>query len=230
MTEGRTTVLVGRSGSGKSTVLAAALDVLPEGLNSDSGDVILDGKSLLDRPEAMRDARGQTMTLVFQEPGAALNPSLSIGRHFKDVFGRGVADWKGRAIELLAEVGIDHPKKRLRHHSHQLSGGERQRVVIALAISRNPRFLLADEPTSALDPVVSEQVLTLLHELRDARGLGLLLVTHDWRVVKRWADEVLVMAGGCLVESGTAGELIERPKHPETQALLSASLVEGVGK
>ncbi len=220
---GETTVLVGQSGCGKSTLLASALDVLPAGLTRVSGDVVLDGESLLSAERAMRSARGRRLALVFQEPGAALNPALSIGRHFRDVIVRSAGHWKTRALDLLAEVGISDGAKRLPQHLHQLSGGERQRVVIALAISNNPSYLLADEPTSALDGVTADRVLSLLKRLRDSRGMGLLIVTHDWRVVVNHADHVMVMSNGSVVERGTADVVLGAPSHPETLRLLAAA-------
>lgn len=225
---GQTTVLVGQSGCGKSTVLSTALDILPVGLRRNSGDVVLDDVRLDPASEAMAKARGRQLALIFQEPGAALNPSLSIGRHFQDTIRGASVDWRSRALELLAEVGVDEGEKRLKQHAHQLSGGERQRVVIALAIANNPTYLLADEPTSALDPVTSKRVLELLQKLRDSRGLGLLLVTHEWRVVMRYADQVLVMLDGSIVESGAAAEVLRDPTHAETKRLLAAAQIGGV--
>ena len=220
---GVTTVLVGRSGCGKSTLLSAALDVLPRGLHRVSGDVTLSGQSLLVSGQAMRGARGREIALCFQEPQAALNPSLSLGRHFQDVLQPGHRDWRERALSLLREVDVENGAKRLGQYAHQLSGGERQRVVIALTIANDPTYLLADEPVSALDPATAEIILSLLQRLQRSRGLGLLVVTHDWRVVQRYADRVLVMAEGRIVERGSAAAILREPSHSETRALLSAA-------
>ncbi|WP_051329147.1 ATP-binding cassette domain-containing protein [Geminicoccus roseus] len=215
---GRVLALVGASGGGKTLSTLALLGLLPPGVRRTGGRVSLDGRAL--EPAALR---GRTVGLVQQNPRSAFNPLLSIGGHFAETLGgiglRGRA-MRERALALLAETGFERPAAILPLHPFQLSGGMLQRAMIALALSLEPRFLLADEPTTDLDAILQAQLLDLLDRLRSARGLGILLVTHDLSVVARLADEVAVMAGGRIVEQAPASLLFHRPRHQVTRALL----------
>jgi nickel transport system ATP-binding protein len=218
---GRTLALVGASGGGKSLTTLALLGLLPPGIRQTAGTVRL-GDAPLD-PDAIAALRGRVVGLVQQSPALCLNPLVTIGRHFRETLAcdglRGGAAI-ARAVERLAEVGLPDPGRLLALYPFQLSGGMQQRVVIALALARNPDFLLADEPTTDLDLTIQAQILDLLAELRRTRGIGLLLVTHDLSVVARMADEVAVMAGGTIVEHRPVAELFRAPRDPRTRSLM----------
>jgi len=222
---GRTLALVGASGGGKSLTTLAMLGLLPPGIRQASGTVRL-GQAALG-PADIAALRGRTVGLVQQSPGLCLNPMVSIGRHFRETLAcdglRGRAATT-RATQRLAEVGLPDPARMLDLYPFQLSGGMQQRVVIALALARDPAFLIADEPTTDLDLTLQAQILDLLDGLRRRRGLGLLLVTHDLSVVARMADDVAVMAGGRVVEHQPVADLFRRPRDPRTRSLLAIHL------
>lgn len=209
---GRTLALVGPSGGGKSLSALAMLGLLPAGVTQVAGRVLRDGAEV-----DPADLRGRAVGLVQQSPGLCLNPIVTVGTHFRETLRR--RDWREDAVRRLAEVGLDDAGL-LRAYPFQLSGGMAQRVVIALALALDPPFLIADEPTTDLDLVVQGQILDLLDGLRRRRGLGLLLVTHDFSVVARMADEVAVLAGGTIVERQPVRELFFRPRDARTRALL----------
>ena len=222
---GKVLALVGASGSGKSLTTLALLGLLPPGVQRTGGRIILDG--IEQDTAGLAALRGRNVGLVQQSPRSSFNPVVTIERHFRETLAlaglrRGAA--RTRALELLAEVGFDHPAEIVGRYPFQLSGGMLQRVMIALALALDPRFLLADEPTTDLDTVLQAQVLDLLGRLRARRGLGVLLVTHDLSVVARLADHVAVMADGRIVEQAAVGELFQRPRQPVTRALLEAHL------
>ncbi|MDF0528394.1 ABC transporter ATP-binding protein [Tsukamurella sp. 8F] len=223
---GEIVALVGESGSGKSITGRVILGLLPDGLTA-SGDVVLAGEQIVGRSErALRELRGPGAAMIFQEPQTALNPSQRIWRQIHEVLRAHTRvsrrDGRARAIELLSSVGIPEPEQRAEWYPHQLSGGQRQRVVIALALAAKPALLIADEPTTALDVTVQAQILSLLRDLRDSSGVGILLVTHDLGVVADVADRVVVLRAGESVEQAPVDELFARPRHEYTRRLLAA--------
>jgi len=222
---GEKLALVGESGSGK-TVSALSLLRLVDNAQI-SGRALFDGHDLLSLEEReLRAIRGQDIAMIFQEPMTALNPLMSVGDQISEVIAlkRGLAQIKCAqiAIELLAEVGIDEPQRRYRAYPHQLSGGQRQRAMIAMALACQPKLLLADEPTTALDVSLRGQILDLLDRLQREHGMAVLMITHDLNLVRRFADRVVVMEQGHIVEEGATAPLFERPQHPYTQRLMAS--------
>ncbi|PWD52070.1 glutathione ABC transporter ATP-binding protein [Serinibacter arcticus] len=223
---GEVLALVGESGSGKSVTSMTALGLLP-GNARVNGGITVDGKAV-DRmsPSALRRMRGNDVAMVFQEPMTALNPVLTVGSQLVEAlelhgmaYGR---DAEKRAAELLTMVGIPDAERRLKQYPHEYSGGQRQRVVIAMAISCNPKVIIADEPTTALDVTVQAEILDLLRSLKTELNTGILLITHNMGVVADMADRVAVMYKGDLVEMGSADEVLVTPKHEYTKRLLAA--------
>ncbi|MBG7618060.1 ABC transporter ATP-binding protein [Herbaspirillum sp. AP02] len=225
---GQTVALVGESGCGKSTTALSILRLL-DGSAQVSGQVLFEERDLLRLPEPELVAlRGQGIAMIFQEPMTSLNPVLSIGQQLVEAIRLhqpldGAAA-RARALELLAQVRIPEPARRIDDYPHQLSGGQRQRVMIAMAIANRPRLLIADEPTTALDVTVQAQILELLGQLRRELGMAVLLITHDLGVVEQWADRVAVMFAGEKVEEATTAQLFAAPRHAYTRGLLGASL------
>lgn len=225
LASGETLALVGESGSGKTVTALALMRLLPE--VRVQGQVWLQGEQVLAVPERrLRALRGEAVAYVFQEPMTALNPLYTVGEQIAEALRakRGLdarSAW-ARAEQVLAEVGLDEPARRARQYPHQLSGGQRQRALIAQALALQPRVLVADEPTTALDASLRVQMLQLLHELRRRHGLAVLLITHDLHLVRRFADRVVVMQQGQVVESGPTGQLMTAPAHPYTQRLLAS--------
>jgi peptide/nickel transport system ATP-binding protein len=224
--EGKTVALVGESGSGKSVTALSILRLIasPPGV-IESGHVFYRGRDLFTLSEKeMRKVRGAGISIVFQEPMTALNPVYRVGSQIAEAVrlhesvGRTAA--KKRAIEMLEMVGVPSAKERARAFPHELSGGLRQRALIAMALACKPGLLIADEPTTALDASIQAQVLELLGKLQAELGMGILFITHDLGVVAEFANEVVVMYAGRVVESGSVGELFRRPLHPYTRALL----------
>jgi oligopeptide/dipeptide ABC transporter ATP-binding protein len=223
---GRTLVVLGESGSGKSVTARSILRIAP-GARID-GRLLMDDVDLATLPDArMRKLLGARIGFVPQDPAGALSPLRTVGSQIREVLRwhkvvssrRAATD---RAVELLARVGIADPKRVVRAHAHELSGGMRQRVAIAIAIACEPSVVVADEPTTALDVTVQAQVLDLFDELRARLGMALMLVTHDVGVAERVADEIAVMYAGRVVERGPAEVLLSNPAHPYTRALLRA--------
>ena len=219
--------LVGESGSGKSVTATAILGLLRRPGRLAGGSIVLGGRELTTLGEQeLQKIRGVDVTLISQTPRTALNPLITVGRQVARLFtihaGLGKAEARRRAIEMLTLVGIPEPERRAGQYAHQFSGGMCQRVMIALAISCNPRLLIADEPTTALDVTVQKQVLDLLDRLRRQRDMAMLLITHDLGVVAGYADRAVVMYLGQLVEQAPVNELFAAPAHPYTRALLNA--------
>ena len=219
--------IVGESGSGKSVSANAVMGLLPEGLEAVSGRIAFDGRDLLGLPEAaMRALRGRRLSMIFQEPMSALNPLMRVGAQIAEAFEAHGAlaprERRGRALALLGEVGIPEPEAAIRAYPFQLSGGQRQRVTIAMALALEPEILIADEPTTALDVTTQAQILALIEALRRRRGMGVIFITHDFGVVADIADRVVVMQAGRIVEAGYAREVLRRPRHPYTRALIDA--------
>jgi peptide/nickel transport system ATP-binding protein len=225
---GRTLGVVGESGCGKTMLSRAILQLLPKKAKL-SGRVMFDGQDLLQMsPEKLRKLRGRSLAVVFQDPMTSLNPVLTIGTQLIETLQEHLeldtpAAAK-RSVELLAAVGIPAPEQRLMQYPHQLSGGMRQRVAIAIALSCEPKLLIADEPTTALDVTIQAQILDLLRDLQRRMGLALLLITHDLGVVAEMADRVAVMYAGRIVESGSLRDVVKAPAHPYTRGLLSSTL------
>jgi microcin C transport system ATP-binding protein len=223
---GETLALVGESGSGKSLTALSLLQLLPLGAGC-SGHVAVDGQTMIGADEpTLRRARGVVSGMVFQEPMTSLNPLHRVGRQVGEAIAlhRAVRGPKlrERVVSLLDECGFPDAEHRLEAFPHQLSGGQRQRAMIAMALANDPPLLIADEPTTALDVTIQAQILALLAREKRARGLALLLITHDLSIVRRHADRICVMKNGRVVESGTAAEIFEAPSHPYTRMLLAA--------
>ncbi|MEU4452655.1 ABC transporter ATP-binding protein [Nocardioides sp. NPDC023903] len=223
---GETVAVVGESGSGKSVTALAVLGLLGNGRVS-GGRITWDGRDITGADNHdMRSVRGKDISVIFQDPMTSLDPLFTIGHQLVEAYRihHDVSKKKARerAVELLDLVGIPEPETKFKAYPHQLSGGQRQRVMIAGALACDPRLLIADEPTTALDVTVEAQVLALIRDLQDRTGVGLMLITHDMGVVAEMADRVVVFYAGQVVETGTADEILDRPQHPYTQALLDA--------
>jgi oligopeptide/dipeptide ABC transporter ATP-binding protein len=217
--------LVGESGSGKSLTLRALLGLLPQPARITGGRIVLDGVDVTALPTRERRRRlTGAMGMVFQDSLTALNPVMRVGEQIAEAprrkLGMSAARAKARAVELMDRVGIPDPERRYRAYPHELSGGMRQRICIAIALSGRPRLILADEPTTALDVTIQAQVLGVIESLREADGVGLILVSHDLAVVSETCQRVYVMYGGRVVESGPIRDVLGAPRHPYSFALL----------
>jgi len=224
---GETVAIVGESGCGKSVTASSVLRLIPEPPGKIKGSIRFEGVDLLKLDErAMRNIRGNQISMVFQEPMTSLNPVLTVGRQIGETLrlhqGLGREAAERRAVEMLRLVRIAEPERRAREYPHQLSGGMRQRVMIAIALACNPKLLIADEPTTALDVTIQAQILDLMSELKQRVGAAIILITHDLGVVAEIAERVLVMYAGRKVEEAPVGELFRSPRHPYTQGLLGA--------
>jgi len=226
--QGETVALVGESGSGKSVTALSVLKLLPyPSASHPSGQVLYEGQDLLGSSERdLRRVRGNEISMIFQEPMTSLNPLHTIERQVGEVLKlhRGMSNdaARKRTLELLNQVGIREPEKRLDAFPHQLSGGQRQRVMIAMALANEPKLLIADEPTTALDVTVQAQILELLAELKREKNLSMLFITHDLGIVRKVADRVCVMTKGKIVESGPTEAIFSNPQHEYTRHLLAA--------
>jgi len=224
--------VVGESGAGKSLTGAAIIGLLEPPGRIAAGRIVLDGRRIDDLPYSkMRLVRGREIGAIFQDPLTSLNPLYTVGRQLVETIQThtdlSASQARTRAIELLAEVGIPAPDKRIDGYPHQFSGGMRQRVVIALALCVNPRLIIADEPTTALDVSIQAQILALLKRLCRDHGTAVMLVTHDMGVIAETADRVAVMYAGRLAEIGPVREVIKHPKHPYTVGLMGS--IPGIG-
>jgi microcin C transport system ATP-binding protein len=225
---GECVALVGESGSGKSVSALSILRLLPYPTASHpSGSIHFRGRDLLTAAEnEMREIRGNDISIIFQEPMTSLNPLHTIEAQIGEILqlhnGIRGAMARARTLELLTQVGIPDPERRLQSYPHQLSGGQRQRVMIAMALANEPDLLIADEPTTALDVTVQAQILALLAEIRTRLGMSMLFITHDLGIVRRIADVVCVMNGGKIVEQGPVEQVFTAPKHAYTRDLLAA--------
>ena len=225
---GETLGVVGESGCGKSV---SALSILRLVANPPGrivgGAIRFDGQNLLELPEAeMEKIRGNDISMIFQEPMTSLNPLYTVGGQIAEAValhqGLGKKEAWDRAVAMLRRVYIPEPERRAHAYPHQLSGGMRQRVMIAMALSCNPKVLIADEPTTALDVTIQAQILDLMRELQETTGTAIVLITHDMGVVAENADRVVVMYAGRKVEEAPADELFDRPSHPYTEGLLGS--------
>ncbi len=225
---GEVVALVGESGSGKSVTANSILKLLPyPAASHPSGKILFDGKDMLTLPErALRAVRGNDITMIFQEPMTSLNPLHTIERQIGEILELHQAitgaEARARTLELLLQVGIREPEKRLKAYPHELSGGQRQRVMIAMALANRPKLLIADEPTTALDVTVQAQILELLGDLKTQHGMSMLFITHDLGIVRKFADRVCVMTKGKIVETGTVEQVFTDPQHAYTRHLLAA--------
>jgi microcin C transport system ATP-binding protein len=226
--KGEVVALVGESGSGKSVTANSVLKLLPyPAASHPSGQVFFKGKDLIKAtPDELRKVRGNDITMIFQEPMTSLNPLHSIERQIAEILhlhqDMTAAAARKRVIELLNEVGIREPEKRLGAFPHELSGGQRQRVMIAMALANRPELLIADEPTTALDVTVQARILELLAKLKADYGMSMLFITHDLGIVRKFADRVCVMTKGKIVEAGPTSEIFANPQHAYTKHLLAA--------
>ncbi len=224
---GEILAIVGESGSGKSVSMLALMGLLPWTATVTADEITFDGRDLLRMDK--RDRRhiiGNDLAMIFQEPMSSLNPCFTVGWQIKEALrihmGLGRAERQKRAVELMEQVGIPDPEKRLSAFPHQLSGGMNQRIMIAMAIACKPKLLIADEPTTALDVTIQAQILDLLASLREETGMGLVLITHDMGVVAETAERVSVQYAGQKIEEQPVGPLFRNPHHPYTAALLDA--------
>jgi microcin C transport system ATP-binding protein len=223
-----TVALVGESGSGKTVTALSILKLLPyPSASHPSGKIRFNGENLLElSSSALRQVRGNKISMIFQEPMTSLNPLHTIEQQVGEVLKihRGLSDRaaRERVLDLLDKVGIDDPKGRLQCYPHQLSGGQRQRVMIAMALANEPDLLIADEPTTALDVTIQAQILDLLLKLKAEFNMAMLLITHDLGIVRKMADRVYVMNNGEIVERGTTHDIFTAPQHPYTKHLLAS--------
>lgn len=226
--EGETLAIVGESGSGKSVTSNAIMKLIPQppGIYAE-GQILFDGKDLVPLSEKeMSKVRGNDISMIFQDPMTALNPTMRVGKQITEVILKHTKvskeEAKERAIKLLELVGIPMPEKRFRQYPHEFSGGMRQRVVIAIALATDPKLLIADEPTTALDVTIQAQILELMKDIQKKRNTSIIFITHDLGVVANVADRVAVMYAGQIVEYGTVNDIFYNPKHPYTWGLLGS--------
>ncbi|MEO3479467.1 ABC transporter ATP-binding protein [Phaeobacter sp. CAU 1743] len=225
--KGQILCVVGESGSGKSMTANALMGLLPRGVTVKAGHAMFEGRDVLRLPDAEKmTLRGAEIAMIFQEPMTALNPLMRIGDQIAEVFAAHDRYTQGerreKALGLIREVQLPDPEKIIRAYPFQLSGGQRQRAMIAMALALEPKLLIADEPTTALDVTTQAQILKLILDLRERRGMAVMFITHDFGVVAEIADEVIVMRMGQVVERGSALEVLENPQHDYTKRLLDA--------
>jgi len=223
---GRTVAILGESGSGKSVTCLALTRLLPgEPACTVQGQILFEGKDVLTMSrDAVRRLRGEGIAYIFQEPSASLNPVFTVGHQIAEavkLHRPDIIDVRARVIELLDLVGIRGAAQRYRAYPHEMSGGMQQRVMIAMALACEPKLLVADEPTTALDVTIQAQIMDLLRELRSKLGMSIVLITHNFGIVKGFADEVIVMYRGDIVERGPVDEVLDDPQHPYTRALIA---------
>jgi oligopeptide/dipeptide ABC transporter ATP-binding protein len=225
--EGKVLGIVGESGCGKSVTALSIMGLVRNPGRVVSGSVRFDGRELTTLDETgLEDVRGRSIGMIFQDPMTSLNPTLTIGTQITETLRRHLNlsrdDARKRAVELLEEVRIPDAARRLSDYPHRFSGGMRQRVMIAIALSCNPKLLIADEPTTALDVTVQAGVLDLLDELRTEHNMTMMMISHNMGVVAETADDIIVMYAGQVVEQASVDDLFDRPEHPYTEALLAS--------
>lgn len=219
--------IVGESGSGKSVSMKTVMGLLPENASVRSEGIIFEGRDLASMSaEERRRIRGKEMTMIFQDPMTALNPLMKIGEHLTEVILRhdrcSKSEARERAVEVLRSVGISSPEERMNQYPHEFSGGMRQRVLIGMALSCNPKLLIADEPTTALDVTIQAQILDLLRDMQKKKNTSIVLITHDMGVVATICTRIMIMYGGLIMEEGLTEEIFYNARHPYTIALLEA--------
>lgn len=225
-TGGQTVAILGESGSGKSVSCMALTQLLPKAPTCTvSGEILFQGKNVLDMDaDAIRSVRGNGIAYIFQEPSSSLNPVFTVGYQIAEavkLHRPDIEDVKARVVELLKLVGIRDAEKRYTAYPHEMSGGMQQRVMIAMALACEPDLLVADEPTTALDVTIQAQIMDLLRELRKKLGMSIILITHNFGIVKGFADEVIVMYRGDIVEQGAVEIVLNDPQHAYTKALIA---------
>jgi ABC-type dipeptide/oligopeptide/nickel transport system ATPase component len=223
---GHTVAILGESGSGKSVSCMALTQLLPKPPTCTvSGEVLFQGKNVLEmNGDAIRRIRGSGIAYIFQEPSSSLNPVFTVGQQIAEavrLHRPDIVDVQARVIELLNLVGIRDAENRFSAYPHEMSGGMQQRVMIAMALACEPDLLVADEPTTALDVTIQAQIIDLLRELREKIGMSILLITHNFGIVKGFADEVIVMYRGEIVEQGSVESVLTAPQHAYTRALIA---------
>lgn len=228
LAEGETLAIVGESGSGKSVASKAIMRLISSnGRIKESSKILYQGKDLTKlKEDEMQHIRGKEIAMIFQDPMTALNPVVTIGKQIMEGMLKHQkmtkSEARAKAISLIELVGIDQPEKRFKQYPHQFSGGMRQRIVIAIALSCNPKILIADEPTTALDVTIQAQILELIKDLQKKTGVAVIFITHDLGVVANVSDRVAVMYAGKIVEIGTADEVFYTPQHPYTWGLIAS--------
>jgi oligopeptide transport system ATP-binding protein len=227
--------IVGESGSGKSVTMLAIMKLLSENGKVESGNIIFDGKDMKDFSlQQMQDLRGNDIGMIFQDPMTSLNPVFKIGTQMVEAILKhkkiSKAKAKEKAIEMLRIVGIPSPEKRIDQYPFEFSGGMRQRVMIAMALSCEPKLLIADEPTTALDVTIQAQIIELMKELKDRLGMSIILITHDLGLVADICERVIVMYGGTIVEQGSLDDIFYKTAHPYTKGLLKSIPRANLGK
>ncbi|MDG1242731.1 MAG: ABC transporter ATP-binding protein [Opitutae bacterium] len=223
---GKTVAILGESGSGKSVTCMSLTRLLPEAPTCTvSGEILFEGKNVLEMDrETIRGVRGSGIAYIFQEASASLNPVFTVGHQIAEavkLHRPDITDVQGRVVELLELVGIRDAAQRTKAYPHEMSGGMQQRVMIAMALACEPKLLVADEPTTALDVTIQAQIMDLLRDLREKLGMSIVLITHNFGIVKGFADEVIVMFRGEIVERGPVAEVLNNPQHPYTKALIA---------
>ncbi|HDR4374907.1 TPA: ABC transporter ATP-binding protein [Bacillus cereus] len=230
--EGETVCVVGESGCGKSVTALSIMGLIAESGSVVGGDILYEGKSLLGMKEKeLRSLRGNDIAMIFQEPMTSLNPVFTVGEQIVETLREHELLSKNeaykKAIELISKVGIARADEIVHSYPHELSGGMLQRIMIAVALSCNPKLLIADEPTTALDVTIQAQILDLLRQVKEEFKTSILLITHDLGVVAEMADYVVVMYGGKVIEEAPVLEIFQNPKHPYTKGLLKSKPVMG---
>lgn len=224
---GETLGIVGESGSGKSQTALSIMRLLESPGKVAGGEIIFEGKNLLDnKKKEMRNIRGNDIAMIFQEPMTSLNPVYTVGNQIMENIRLhqklNKKDAREKTLEMLKLVNIPAPDKRIDEYPHQLSGGMKQRVVIAMALSCNPKLLICDEPTTALDVTIQAQILELINNLKESINTSIIMITHDLGVVSEVSENVLVMYAGKVMEYGTVREIFKNPMHPYTEALIKS--------
>ncbi len=232
--EGEILGIVGESGSGKSVTMYSVMGLLAANGKISKGEIIFDGKKIAEKDFANRKAyekemhqiRGNSMAMIFQDPMTFLNPVLTVGKQLRETIlnhNQGISKKEAneRAIELMRQVGIPAPERRINQYPFEFSGGMRQRIVIAIALANKPKLIIADEPTTALDVTIQAQVLDLIQEMSKKTGAAVIMITHDLGVVASLCDRINIMYGGKIVETGTDREIFYEPNHPYTEGLLN---------
>ncbi|CAA6678119.1 MULTISPECIES: ABC transporter ATP-binding protein [unclassified Lentimonas] len=223
---GKTVAILGESGSGKSVTCMSLTRLLPDAPTCTvSGEILFEGKNTLEMDrDAIRGVRGNGIAYIFQEASASLNPVFTVGHQIAEavkLHRPDITDVTARVVELLELVGIRDAAQRYKAYPHEMSGGMQQRVMIAMALACEPKLLVADEPTTALDVTIQAQIMDLLRELRAKLGMSVVLITHNFGIVKGFADEVIVMYRGDIVEQGPVDEVLNNPQHAYTKALIA---------
>lgn len=233
--EGEAVGIVGESGSGKSVTMLSIMKLLAENGKIENGEILFNGHNLREySPEQMQDIRGNDIGMIFQDPMTSLNPVFKVGNQLIEAILQhnkiSREDARKKAVEMLRIVGIPSPEKRIDQYPFEFSGGMRQRVMIAMALSCEPKLLIADEPTTALDVTIQAQIIELMKELKDRLGMSIILITHDLGLVADICERIIVMYGGTIVEQGKLDDIFYRPSHPYTKGLLKSIPRANLGK